>query len=133
MTQANNYPYNERFLEFIKLFAMIGKDSRLFPKKCHTCGKEFGSFSEYLQRTSPVEHGLEDYRDASDSFGAMQYRNCYCGSTLVINFTKDVYPLLDRFWEMIGIEARNRGKPVREVVADFREQCNHYIVEREET
>ena len=60
----------------------------------------------------------------------MQYRNCACGSTLVINFTKDVYPLLDRFWEMIGKEAKEREKPVREVVSEFREQCNRYVMEQ---
>jgi hypothetical protein len=62
----------------------------------------------------------------------MQYRNCTCGSTLVINFTKDEYPLLDRFWEMMGKEAKERGKPLWEVVSEFREQCNRYIMEHQE-
>jgi hypothetical protein len=119
---------DERFLEFIRLFASIGKDSRLFPKKCLTCGKEYENFPEYIHQTSPIKHCLEDYRDGSDALGTMQYRNCRCGSTLVINFTRDVYPLIDDFWEMIGREAKERDKSVREVVLEFREQCNRYIM-----
>ena len=92
MRQAKAQPYNERFPAFIKLFALIGKDSRVFPKKCRTCGKEFESFPEYIHATSPLQHCLEDYREASDAFGTMQYRNCACGGTLLINFTRDVYP-----------------------------------------
>jgi len=132
MRQAKAQPYNERFLEFIKLFALIGKDSRLFPKKCRTCGKEFESFPEYLHATSPVQHCLEDYREASDAIGTMQYRNCACGSTRAIKFTRALYPLLDGFWEMIGREARERDTPVREVVSEFREQCNRYIMEQKD-
>ena len=121
--------YSERYIEYIELFAQIGKNSSLFPKRCHTCGKEFLSFPEYIHGTSPVKHCLEDYRDVSGGLGTMQYRNCDCGSTLTINFTEDEYPLLDRFWEMIGKEAKGKGKPVCEVVLDFREQCNRYITE----
>ena len=127
MPQAKHY--NERFIEFIKLFALIGKDSRIFPKKCKSCGKVFQSFPEYIHATSPVQHCLEDYREDSDDFGTMQYRNCLCGTTLLINFTRDVYPLLDSFWEMVGREAREREMPVREIVSEFREQCNKYIME----
>jgi hypothetical protein len=120
---------NTRFTEFIEQFAHIGQNSMLFPKTCHTCGKEFLSFPEYIHGTEPAKHCLEDCRDVGDGYGTMQYRNCRCGSTLAINFTEDVYPLIDRFWEMIGGEARREGKPVREVVLEFREQCNRYILE----
>jgi len=132
MPQTKAQPYKKRFVEFIKLFSLIGKDSRLFPKKCRACGKEFQSFPEYIHATSPVQHCLEDYRDASDALGTMQYRNCACGSTLVIRFTRDVYPLLDAFWEMIGSEAKERDKPAQEVVSEFREQCNRYILEQKD-
>ena len=128
MHQRKGQRYDERFLEFIRLFASIRKDSRLFPKKCQTCGKEYQNFPEYIHQTSPLQHCLEDYRGSSDALGTMQYRNCGCGTTLVINFTRDVYPLIDDFWEMIGREAKYRDKSVREVVSEFREQCNRYIL-----
>lgn len=127
--QDKAHRYNERFLEFIKLFACIGEDSRLFPKKCRTCGKEYQNFPDYLHETSPLQHCLEDYRGSSAELGTMQYRNCGCGTTLAINFTKDVYPLMDDFWEMIETEAKEKDKSVREVVSEFREQCNRYIRE----
>ena len=41
--------------------------------------------------------------------------------------------MLDRFWEMIGKESKQTGKPVQEVVTEFREQCNRYVVEQEKS
>ena len=108
-SRKNSFDYNPRFLEFIELFARIGDDSRLFPKKCRTCGQEYKSFPDYIHRTESLAHGLEDYSDALDVPGAMQYRNCRCGSALAIIFTKDVHPLLDKFWEMVERESQDSG------------------------
>ncbi|HMK37350.1 MAG TPA: hypothetical protein VK463_19910 [Desulfomonilaceae bacterium] len=122
--------YNERFLEFIKLFDRIGKDERLFPKRCNTCGAEYHSFSEYLQGTTVLGHGLEDVKNVMHAPHTMQYRNCSCGSTLVLPLTADTYPELDRFWNMLQQEAGNTGRTLREVVSDFRDQCNRFILEQ---
>jgi hypothetical protein len=127
--KKRGFKYNERFLEFIRRFAQIGSDSRIFPKTCHTCGRVYRSFPEYIHNTSPAAHCLEEYGNAMDANFTMQYRNCHCGSTLTIAFTKETYPLLDSFWEMMGKESKATGKPLREVVAEFREQCNRYVVE----
>ncbi len=124
--------YNEKFLPFIKAFSDIGRDSRLFPKTCHTCGRVYRSFPEYIQNTQPTAHGLEEYGSDVDPSFTMQYRNCRCGSTLTIAFTKKIYPLLDSFWEMLGRESKETGRPFREVVTEFREQCNRYVIENEE-
>jgi hypothetical protein len=121
--------YSETFLKYIRAFAEIGKHSRLFPKICRTCGKEYASFPKYINQTSPVAHGLEPYKDSSDAMHTMQYRNCQCGTTLSIYFTEDDYPLLESFWEMIGKEAKERQRAVRDVVLEFREQCNRYMQE----
>jgi len=131
-SKRREFKYNERFLEFIKLFAQIGSDSRIFPKLCHTCGTIYRSFPEYIHNTSPAAHCLEEYGNTMDTTLTLQYRNCHCGSTLTIAFTKETYPLLDRFWEMLGKESKETGKPLREVVSDFREQCNRYVEEQEE-
>jgi hypothetical protein len=130
-TGAQGFQYNERFFEFIKLFALIGADSRIFPKTCQTCGRVYSSFPEYLQKTSAAAHGLEEYDISLDPNFTMQYRHCVCGSTLTIAFTKATYPVLDKFWEMLGAEAKRTGKPLREIVAEFRDQCNHYVIEQE--
>jgi hypothetical protein len=124
--------YNEKFLAFIKAFSNIGADTRLFPKTCHTCGRVYRNFPEYIHNTQPTAHCLEEYGSAVDASFTMQYRNCRCGSTLTIAFTKEIYPLLDRFWEMLGRESKETGKPLREVVTEFREQCNRYVIEHEE-
>ncbi|MEW6348301.1 MAG: hypothetical protein AB1646_04525 [Thermodesulfobacteriota bacterium] len=121
--------YDERFLEFIKLFAKIGKDSRIFPKTCRTCGRVYPSFPDYIHGTSPVAHCLEPYSRDEDVSTTMQYRNCSCGTTLVIRFTKETYPLMERFWEMLGRVSRERGVPLTDVVAEFRAQCNRYVTE----
>ncbi len=130
MTGTKAAQYNRRFMEFIEIFARLGEDTRLFPKKCRSCGKAYQSFPEYIHGTSAVQHCLEDYRDVSSGLGTMQYRNCSCGTTLTISFSQDDYPMLDRFWEMIGREAKKSSRPVQEVVSEFREQCNRYIVEQ---
>jgi hypothetical protein len=125
--------YNSKYLKYIEAFTHIGEDGRLFPKKCRTCGKEYKSFPDYIQRTNPVAHGLEPYTDSLDVLHTMQYRNCLCGSTLCINFTDDDYPLLESFWEMLGREAKEEGKPLREVVMEFREQCNLFMEQHGKT
>jgi hypothetical protein len=125
----NEKRYHSRFLPFIKAFAQIGKDSRLFPKQCHTCGKVYPSFPDYIHQTSPVAHCLESYQDSLDVHRTLQYRNCDCGSTLVITFTEETFPLIENFWQMLGKEAKETGKPLREIVSDFRDQCNRYVTE----
>ncbi len=121
--------YNPKFLKYIELFVKVGADSRIFPKKCATCGQVFRNFPEYIHRTEAVSEGLADYSGVLDLPRTMQYRNCSCGSTLTILFTKEVYPLLDKFWEMLGMEAKETSRPLVEVVTEFRQQCNRYIHE----
>jgi hypothetical protein len=121
---------NKRFSEFIKLFHMIGKDDKLFPKICGACGAEYHSFSEFLQGTRPLGHGLEDVKSVMRVPYTLQYRNCACGTTLVLSLTADTYPELDRFWNMLRQEAEETGQGLPEVVADFREQCNRYILDQ---
>lgn len=123
--------YNPKFLKYIELFVKVGADSRIFPKKCATCGQVYRNFPEYIHRTEAVSEGLADYSGVLDLPRTMQYRNCSCGSTLTILFTKDVYPMLDKFWEMLGMEARETNRPQVEVVKEFRQQCNRYIHEME--
>jgi hypothetical protein len=125
--------YNKRFLEYIEAFTEVGKDTELFPKKCSTCGREYTSFPEYIHRTSPVAHGLEPYKDSEDMLHTMQYRNCRCGSTLCILLTQNEYPFLESLWEMLGLESKERSKPLREIVLEFREQCNQYIEEQRQS
>lgn|GEM_PF-870516 len=125
--------YNGTFLKFIKAFAQIGKDSRIFPKKCRACGAVYPSFPDYIHNTNPLGRGLEPYLEDLDVPRTLQYRNCICGSTLTVSFTKETYPRIESFWEMIGTESKRSGKPVREVVSEFRKQRNRYIQERDET
>ena len=121
--------YKEKYLVYIKAFCDIGADTKLFPKKCSTCGREYSNFPRYIQNTAPVSHGLEPYTDSLDSLHTMQYRNCRCGSTLCINLTEEHFPLLESFWEMLGKESKESNRKIREVVLEFREQCNTYIAE----
>lgn len=125
--------YNERFLEFIKIFSQIGADSRIFPKTCRTCGKVYANFPEYIHNTSAAAHCLEEYGGSADANMTLQYRNCTCGTTLTIVFKSKLYPMLDRFWEMLGKESKQTGRPLREVVSEFREQCNRYVTEQHES
>ena len=39
--------------------------------------------------------------------------------------------MLDKFWEMLGLESKSSGRPLVEVVSEFREQCNRFIDDME--
>ena len=55
------FNYNPRFLEFIELFAKIGADSRIFPKKCGTCGalvQKLSRLHTFYGTSSPRTSGL---------------------------------------------------------------------------
>lgn len=120
--------YHLQFLDFIKIFAAIGSDKNLFPKQCCTCGQEYRNFPEYLHGTAPVGHGLEDCTDVMQVPYTLQYRNCACGSTLVLALTDDTFPILERFWQTLKQASEESGRPLRHVVAEFREQCNRYVI-----
>lgn len=116
-----------RFREFIELFARIGSDERIFPKKCNACGKMYRSFPEYIHATTPAGHALEDCTDVMQVPYAMQYRNCRCGTTLVLSITEETYPLIERFWNTLREIASEEKRPLAKVVSDFRDQCNRYV------
>lgn len=98
-----------RFSEFIQLFYMLGKHEKLFPKICRTCGTEYHSFSEFLQGTRPLAHGLQDASEVMHTPYTLQYRNCTCGSTLVLSLTAETY----RNWTSSGTcYRRKRHVPV---------------------
>jgi uncharacterized protein YozE (UPF0346 family) len=54
--------------------------SDVFPKKCNNCGKLYNSRSEYIKDTYNFSLNSTLY----DEIGVQEYRNCKCGSTLLI-------------------------------------------------
>jgi hypothetical protein len=120
--------YNERFLRFIRLFASIETNPKLFPKECRTCGRKFGSFSRYLRNTLAKGHGLEDCSEVMGGPFTMMYRHCACGNTLVLSLTPETMPMLDGFWGMLQEEAEETGRPFLTVVREFSDQCDHFII-----
>ncbi len=77
VVEDNGVKYNRKYLEFIKAFAGIGKDSRIFPKKCRTCGREFLSFPEYIHGTNPRAHCLERYSVPLDANQTLQVQELF--------------------------------------------------------
>jgi hypothetical protein len=123
--------YDERFLEFIKLVAAIGKDEKLFPKDCRTCGTKYDSFPQYLCATTPKGHTLEDGSDVMNRPFTMVYRHCPCGNTLVLTLTQETFPVLDQMWAMLKLVAEERDQTLQEVVSQFVEECEDYILFRD--
>ena len=120
--------YNKSFLKFIRLFASIETNAKLFPRQCRTCGRTFGSFSRYLRNTFAKGHGLEDCSEVMGGPFTMMYRHCACGNTLVLSLTVETVPMLDGFWGMLQEEAEETGKPFLTVVREFSDQCDHYVI-----
>ena len=52
----------------------------VFPKKCKSCGAVYRNIEQYLQATERLRKGDTIYDEA----GLQEYRNCPCGSTLVL-------------------------------------------------
>ena len=64
----------------------LAQDS--FPKRCRNCGLEFASEADYFQQTQAIRPditGLKAVHD--DEVGPLVevFRNCVCGSTLLVN------------------------------------------------
>lgn len=57
-----------------------------FPKTCLKCGTTYGNFSELVSKTSPADNasGLMAYEDDDHETSVGIFRNCACGSTLMI-------------------------------------------------
>jgi hypothetical protein len=136
MDQPTHYPgaesarFFERFDKFIEGFTRIGAHNKLFPKKCHTCGRVFRSFPEYVHLTYPVKHAMEDCKAVMKKPYTMQYQNCLCGTTLILVLTEETYPELDDLWEALREEAERVDLPLKVIVAHFYEKCTEYIVKR---
>lgn len=113
---------------FIRAFAAINTDPKLFPKECRTCNRVFRTFAEYLRETIPKGHVLEDCSDVMSRTYTMVYRHCPCGNTLVLSVTGEVMPELDDFWAAVKDESEQTGKTVREIVMAFTEACDDFII-----
>jgi len=123
-------PYDEHFPEFIRLFAGLDRNEKLFPKECRTCGRKFTSLGHYLTLTTAKGHQLEDCKEVMGRPFTMMYRHCACGNTLILTFTQEILPALDEFWAMLQKQAELSGVPFKEVVTDFSRQLDHYIIAR---
>lgn len=51
-----------------------------FPKKCNSCGRLYQDREQYLEETKRLRRVSTVY----DDLGLQEYRNCLCGSTLVL-------------------------------------------------
>jgi hypothetical protein len=56
-----------------------------FPKKCNTCGRIYNSREDFLRETQAMKKGDVIFdKEAKSNQRLQEYRNCVCGSTLVI-------------------------------------------------
>ncbi|MFC1834804.1 hypothetical protein ACFL2Q_08735 [Thermodesulfobacteriota bacterium] len=120
--------YDEQLLEFMQEFLCEEVDRCIFPKTCRACSTVFKNICEYIQFTIPKAHVLEDCEEVMGKPYTMIYRHCTCGNTLVMSLTAEIYPMLRELWIELRKRAEESGKPLKEVVSEFREQCDHYIL-----
>jgi hypothetical protein len=55
-----------------------------FPKKCNMCGLVYQTREQYLQQTVPLNPDHTASGTIEDEGRVIEYRNCNCGSSLVI-------------------------------------------------
>lgn len=60
-----------------------------FPKRCASCGQEYSSVEDYVEKTDDVygKSGLKKGYDDDDKPIVELFRNCTCGSTLMDCFS----------------------------------------------
>ena len=61
-----------------------------FPRQCHCCGQVYSDVEGYFTATQPAglsQSGLKQSLDDADATVVEAYRNCQCGSTLLVGFT----------------------------------------------
>lgn len=59
-----------------------------FPKRCRNCGREFASAADYFQQSQAIRPditGLKAADDEEEGPLVEVFRNCLCGSTLLVN------------------------------------------------
>ncbi len=59
-----------------------------FPKRCRNCGREFASEADYFQQTLAIRPditGLKAVDDEEEGPLVEVFRNCLCGSTLLVS------------------------------------------------
>ncbi|MFK7873637.1 MAG: hypothetical protein AB8C84_10830 [Oligoflexales bacterium] len=62
--------------------SMLSKHyTNTFPKTCHTCGTIYESLEDYQAKTKISASGRSSI---FNKFGVQEFRNCRCGSTLVL-------------------------------------------------
>ena len=81
-------PWSElqRISEFTESVASKLKKhySKIFPKRCNSCGTIYHNREEFWNATM----GLRTHDTVFDEIGLQEYRNCPCGSTLIV-WTQD--------------------------------------------
>ncbi|MBM3298821.1 MAG: hypothetical protein FJY85_02560 [Deltaproteobacteria bacterium] len=122
--------YNPRFGRFLKLFLTINTHEKLFPKECRTCGRKFTSLTNYLWSTVAKGHCLEDAEPVMRRPYTMSYRHCACGNTLILTLTEEIYPSLRDLWTVLRQEAERTGRPLNDVVSEFADQWQLFMVRR---
>jgi len=120
--------YNERFSRFFRLFIEIDQVEGLFPRQCRVCQTTFAGMAEYCSATKPKAHCFEDCRGVDSTPFMMVYRHCSCGNTLVLTLGEKAFPSLDSFWQMLQDEAEESGRTLKEVVTDFTDQFDRYLL-----
>ena len=99
--------------------------TRQFPKACSCCGTIYQSCKEYKERTKALK---QDVASTLVPFANcwIEYRNCGCGSTLVLIFSeeRDVSPSgqrrRDYFWECVDKLTRKENLPMDQAVFTVR-------------
>jgi hypothetical protein len=120
-----------RFSDLLELFGEFdGTEGRtkLFPKACRVCGRNFHTLSEYVSETKPKSHVFEDCSEIMKMPFTMVYRHCTCGNTLVMTFTQENFPALDFFWSVLREEALRSERTLTSVVSEFSELCDRYFI-----
>ena len=105
----------------------------LFPKVCSTCGRLFGTLSEYIQATTSV--GKPVSYDANDKnwyplqpIGTVVLSNCPCGTTLALTTEEMALPLRLELLKWVKMEMQRRGITTSDLLAHLRDRIRKGVL-----
>ncbi|HOW89176.1 MAG TPA: hypothetical protein PL037_02760 [Elusimicrobiales bacterium] len=115
-------PLPKRLKAFVKpITAMCASQ---FPRKC-SCGRNFDDFPQYIRGTAalgpPQCSCLKN-----DPFGLLSFRNCSCGSTLVLNCTDPEAHA--QFCRVLKEESKATGRSARELLSELRSEIHSRVL-----
>lgn len=107
---------------------------RLFPRKCHCCGKVFQSYQDFIINTNQLAEPVTYDQDFFEGkmkisfLGVLKFHNCECGDTIALkSYEPNPIKMLEiMLW--VRSEHRRTGKTINEMLKYYNSKVNELVL-----